>query len=216
MLALRPEPETPYIPSMTGPEGFKPVRPIRVHLARDEELGIEGEAQEGGGGEGGGDDDAEKGGALKMPPPAYGLWRSSVRVDPNLLHWQRVEDVEGAARPGRGSALGAGYRGSAVPSHIGRDSQIGPSSSAGPVDGEQSGPSGSGDADAGTGPRPPSYVSDDGVEYVVSAAPRSVAPSSVVGGPTAGHSGMSDVHPAWRPGFAVSEVGGWAANVARR
>lgn len=26
------------------------------------------------------------------PPPAYGLWRCSVRADPNLLHWQRYED----------------------------------------------------------------------------------------------------------------------------
>ena len=43
-------------------------------------------------------------------------------------------------------------------------------------------------------PRPPSYISDDGVSYAVSAVPRSVAPSMT---------GMSDVHPAWRPGFAV-------------
>ncbi|KKA30312.1 hypothetical protein TD95_003392 [Thielaviopsis punctulata] len=48
-----------------------PDRPIPVVLARDEEaVGIES-------------------GATKLNPPAYGLWRSSVRVDPNALYWQR-------------------------------------------------------------------------------------------------------------------------------
>jgi len=200
MLALRPEPETPHIPSMTGPEGFKPIRPIRVHLARDEELGIadDNENPEAD------PEDAEKNTGLKMPPPAYGLWRSSVRVDPNLLHWQRIEDVEAQ---NRNSALNLHKRNSVHPSPLigSRPVSVAPlaSGSGGPAERIRN---------EEAGPRPPSYVSDDGVEYVVSAAPRSVAPS-VVGG---GGSGMSDVHPAWRPGFAVSEVGGWAANNAAR
>lgn len=28
--------------------------------------------------------------AIRVPPPAYGLWRCSVRADPGLLHWQRI------------------------------------------------------------------------------------------------------------------------------
>ena len=39
MLVLHPPEETPRIPSMAGPDGFQPVRPIRVHLVRDEEMG---------------------------------------------------------------------------------------------------------------------------------------------------------------------------------
>ncbi|KAL2887906.1 hypothetical protein HOO65_040243 [Ceratocystis lukuohia] len=47
-----------------------PAEPIPVILARDEEAaGIESET-------------------TKLSPPAYGLWRSSVRVDPDGLRWQ--------------------------------------------------------------------------------------------------------------------------------
>ncbi|KAL1611937.1 hypothetical protein SLS60_000160 [Paraconiothyrium brasiliense] len=179
MLILHPPTENsdrPSIPNMTGPEGFNPIRPIRVHLARDEELAdayssdeeedVEGERRRDGGVEEGEKD-------VKLPPPAYGLWRSSVRVDPNLLHWQRVDDSAGPPQiPGSG--------------HTSRQSSQ-PASRNGSV----SGP-------AQEAPRPPSYVSDDGVSYAVEAAPRSVAPS---------HTGVSDIHPAWRPGYAVSEVG---------
>lgn len=42
-----------------------PARPIPVVLARDEEVAMEG------------DEDAVKDG-LRLPPPAYGLWRGSV------------------------------------------------------------------------------------------------------------------------------------------
>ncbi|KAK7186845.1 hypothetical protein DPSP01_007031 [Paraphaeosphaeria sporulosa] len=176
MLILHPpveDPDRPSIPNMSAPEGFVPVRPIRVHLARDEELA---DAYASSDDEEAGDErrdreataDAEKG--PKLPPPAYGLWRSSVRVDPNLLHWQRVESSPAPPQiPGRDS------RGS---SHT--------ASRAGSVSGA-----------AVEAPRPPSYMSDDGVGYAVDAAPRSVAPS---------HSGVSDIHPAWRPGYAVSEV----------
>ena len=70
MLALHPPSDHPRIPSMTGPEGFTPVRPIRVRLARDEEIAI-------GSGDGAGDPEKEVS-AVSMPPPAYGLWRCSV------------------------------------------------------------------------------------------------------------------------------------------
>ncbi|KAF2180340.1 hypothetical protein K469DRAFT_592348 [Zopfia rhizophila CBS 207.26] len=165
MLALHPEEEGPRIPSMTGPEGFHPVRPIRVHLARDEEIGVEDDDEV---------NDPEKMKGPAPPPPAYGLWRSSVRVDPNLLHWQRVDDSS-----------------SATPADSHPNSRNGSVSGiAGPASAERP-------REEHTGLRPPSYVSDDGVTYVVEAAPRSVAPS---------HTGVSDIHPAWRPGFAMSEV----------
>ncbi|KAI0554615.1 hypothetical protein F4679DRAFT_304976 [Xylaria curta] len=102
-----------------------PVQPIRVVLARDEEAaGIESEA-------------------TKMKPPAYGLWRESVRVDPNRLYWQRAQSP--------------------------------------PPSSPTSAPSTNGDSDRGNGThpalrRPPSYASDDGVDYVVDARPRSIAP----------------------------------------
>ncbi|KAF2735723.1 hypothetical protein EJ04DRAFT_434341 [Polyplosphaeria fusca] len=179
MLALHPPPDTPHIPSMTGPDGFHPVRPIRVHLARDEELADDSDSPENPA------DDAEK---LKVapPPPAYGLWRSSVRVDPNLLHWQRVEhpasnnsstpDLHSSSNSRNGSVSGAaGPAGHVIASQQQQ-----------PQEQQQQ-----------QGPRPPSYVSEDGVSYVVEAAPRSTAPAS---------SGVSDIHPAWRPGFAVAEV----------
>ncbi|POR38865.1 Uncharacterized protein TPAR_00943 [Tolypocladium paradoxum] len=100
-------------PGMFGPGGYVVLpKPIPVVLAQDEEAaGIEG-------------------GAAKLEPPAYGLWRESVRVDPNRLFWQRNASAGGAtARP-----------------------------------------------ETRTGPRPPSYASDDGISYVVEARPRSVAP----------------------------------------
>ncbi|KAF2677591.1 hypothetical protein K458DRAFT_319412 [Lentithecium fluviatile CBS 122367] len=169
MLILHPPSEDasrPYIPSMTGPEGFHPVRPIQVHLARDEELSDEEDEIEG-------DGDNRVKEKVTLPPPAYGLWRSSVRVDPNLLHWQRVD----------------GSRASVVPA----------GSNAGSRNGSVSGAAApAGDASPEVqGPRPPSYISEDGVTYITEAQPRSIAPS---------HTGVSDIHPAWRPGYAVSEV----------
>lgn len=55
--------------------GFaNPPQPIRVQLARDEEavLGVSEMA--------------------KVQPPAYGLWRESVRVDPGRIFWQKNEE----------------------------------------------------------------------------------------------------------------------------
>lgn len=182
MLLLHPPSDEPaHIPSMTGPEGFVPQQPIRVHLARDEDINSFDEER----GLPSPNDTADPPSEIKekpvaLPPPAYGLWRSSVRVDPNLLHWQRVESAQSAPPlPTNSRATSAvSTRSAASGNSVVTDTQ--------PVD-----------EDDDHGPRPPSYMSDDGVSYIVEAAPRSVAPS---------HSGVSDIHPAWRPGYAVSEV----------
>lgn len=111
MLIARGDP--PEVPRAIDPRGYAvPRKPIRVVMVQDEEAaGVESEA-------------------MRMKPPAYGLWRESVRVDPNRFFWQRNEAAQApASRPT-------------------------------------------------TGPRPPSYASDDGVSYVVEAVPRSIAPSS--------------------------------------
>ncbi|KAI1160350.1 hypothetical protein F5B18DRAFT_512801 [Nemania serpens] len=99
-----------------------PREPIRVVLARDEEAaGIESEA-------------------AKLKPPAYGLWRESVRVDPDRIYWQRAEVPPSASSTNSDS------------DSDGRDS---------PRTGQR---------------RPPSYASDDGIDYVVDVRPRSIAP----------------------------------------
>ncbi|KAI0505993.1 hypothetical protein F5B22DRAFT_484703 [Xylaria bambusicola] len=100
-----------------GQPGYAiPRQPIRVVLARDEEAaGIESET-------------------AKLKPPAYGLWRESVRVDPNRIYWQRAKS---------------------------------------PLPNGDDGDEGGGRT---TQRRPPSYASDDGIDYVVDARPRSIAP----------------------------------------
>ncbi|KAI0376180.1 hypothetical protein F5Y04DRAFT_286159 [Hypomontagnella monticulosa] len=121
MLIVRPpreqDEERPPLPRFMEPGGYAiPQRPIHVILARDEEAA------------------GNESTANKLQPPAYGLWRESVRVDPDRLYWQRNDQAptEGSdevhARPGTAHT------------------------------------------------RPPSYASDDGVNYVVEARPRSMAP----------------------------------------
>ncbi|KAI1104348.1 hypothetical protein F4804DRAFT_192425 [Jackrogersella minutella] len=76
MLIVKPpnedDEERRAMPRQLEPGGYAiPQRPIHVILARDEEVaGI--------------DETADK-----LQPPAYGLWRESVRVDPDRLYWQR-------------------------------------------------------------------------------------------------------------------------------
>lgn len=193
MLAVNPPEETPRIPAMTGPEGFHPVRPIRVHVARDEELGLDDE-YEVDHADLLGDDDPEKKKEVKVapPPPAYGLWRSSVRVNPNLLHWQRVEPApEPTPALQRGTVL------------FDNNARTGSVVAGGPEDALQQLERAR--TQEQTGPRPPSYVSDDGVSYVVDATPQ-IAPRASV---AQSHTGVSDIHPAWRPGYAISEVTLW-------
>ncbi|KAI0008089.1 hypothetical protein F4779DRAFT_466424 [Xylariaceae sp. FL0662B] len=121
MLVIKPPNEEEEhrlsMPERMEPGGYAvPRRPIRVILAHDEEAaGIESDLD-------------------KLQPPAYGLWRESVRVDPDRIFWQRNEQASpesgghGESRPTTGQA------------------------------------------------RPPSYASDDGIEYVVEARPRSMVP----------------------------------------
>jgi hypothetical protein len=184
MLMLNPNPPShtrPAMPNMTAAEGFQPVVPIRVHLRRDEEVAVDEEREV----------DVEKE-VLPPPPPAYGLWRSSVRVDPNLLHWQRVRDAGNNNNDSRGSAIS-----SVVQSRQGSVTAL-------PHAGSPLAASARGSAVAAPeGPRPPSYASEDGVSYIIEAAPR-----STVGGVRESVTGFSDVHPAWRPGYAMSEIRG--------
>ncbi|KAF7122794.1 hypothetical protein CNMCM5793_000904 [Aspergillus hiratsukae] len=112
------------IPSRVGPMGYaQPDRPIPVMLAGDEEALVESDSAV-----------REK---VTAPPPAYGLWRSSVRINPDLLYWRRLEDNELPPAAVNG---------------IERRSNRKPSL-----------------------PRPPSYASDDGVDYVIRAQPRPFA-----------------------------------------
>jgi hypothetical protein len=176
MLMLNPpREETQYMPNMLGAEGFQPIVPIRVHLRRDEEAAAENDESLRNDME---IDDPEKD-MPPPPPPAYGLWRSSVRVDPNLLHWQRVDNLSE-----RGSAM----------SHQTQSRAGSVTEQIPPV------PSRAHSAVA-EGPRPPSYVSEDGISYVVEAAPRSTVNRD-------SHTGYSEIHPAWRPGYAMSEIRG--------
>jgi hypothetical protein len=99
----------------------QPDRPIQVTLAGDEEALVDGAVRE----------------KVTTPPPAYGLWRSSVRINPDLLYWRRVEDDELPPAAVNGTQ---------------RRSNRKPSV-----------------------PRPPSYTSDDGVDYVIQAQPRPFA-----------------------------------------
>lgn len=187
MLSLNPKrvSEIPRIPDMAGPDGFQPDRPIRVHLARDEELAEEVDPVH--------VLDPEKE-ILKAPPPAYGLWRSSVvscnssgnrnlfltfdsqPINPNLLHWQRVDNMH----PLRQNPS------SANPANAQPNQLLDPFQSPEPQHRRGSG--------EGEG-RPPSYLSDDGVRYVVEAEPRSMAPQAP--------DTMSDVHPAYRGGLGI-------------
>jgi hypothetical protein len=71
MIITKPSQEeelSDQLPSMSGPGGYaNPAMPIRVALARDEEAaGIVSEA-------------------IKLPPPAYGLWRESVVSESSLF-----------------------------------------------------------------------------------------------------------------------------------
>ena len=219
MLLLRPPPppapsQITFNPNLTAPEGFVPERPIRVHLARDEvdadlEAGYSDDDHDGARDGLDAEKDRDK---VPLPPPAYGLWRSSVRVDPNLLHWQKVEEPpvpEGLGLGLRSSAMSS-TRGASAISARSYNTRGGSAISARTMGTERGGSAISVNSRVPVreeGPRPPSYASEDGVEYVVEARARSVAPvqtrTSAQAGAGEGRDGMSDIHPAWRPGYAV-------------
>ncbi|KAL5366324.1 hypothetical protein BJX96DRAFT_31359 [Aspergillus floccosus] len=122
-LAVLRGPATNRIPSRAGPNGYaQPERPIPVTFFADEEMttGGNGEVRE----------------KITAPPPAYGLWRSTVRINPDLLYWQRVDESASRSAPHSNG--------------MGEDSGSKP-----------------------TSPRPPSYTSDNGIDYAVGAQPRS-------------------------------------------
>ncbi|KAL8917316.1 MAG: hypothetical protein Q9172_005901 [Xanthocarpia lactea] len=86
MLSTRPrvrgERQVQRAPASADEEEYaQPDTPIPIILARDEELGLNDTSS-----------DEESVRPIQHPPPAYGLWRSSVkRADPDLIHWQRTD-----------------------------------------------------------------------------------------------------------------------------
>lgn len=98
-------------------------------------------------------------------------------------------------------------RGSAMSSNVGGSrngsvtalgaSRSSPLAAGGSTRGSAVSASGAAEDEAEVGPRPPSYASEDGVSYILEAEPRSTAPVGEA---------YSEIHPAWRPGFAMSEV----------
>ncbi|KAF1943526.1 hypothetical protein EJ02DRAFT_343065 [Clathrospora elynae] len=197
MLMLHPprQEHRPSVPAMIGPDGFQPIVPIRVHLARDEEVEVAEEVVEN-------DMDIDIEDAEKLPPPpppAYGLWRSSVRVNPNLLHWQRAD-----AESTRVSAISS----TMYSRSVSVSAAAVPPSPLGPLPLAAGARARASTVSVAEGPRPPSYASEDGVSYILEAAPRSTVRES--------HTGVSDIHPAWRPGYAMSEIRGGEIPSARR
>lgn len=101
VLRARRQKERHRVPNHVDGDGFaQPREPIRVILARDEELGLH-------------ESNSEESSQARLvsPPPAYGLWRCSVvrktwtsrggilltslqRADPNLIHWRRTGGLE--------------------------------------------------------------------------------------------------------------------------
>ncbi|KAL4994417.1 hypothetical protein BDV10DRAFT_151344 [Aspergillus recurvatus] len=109
---------------MTETAGYaRPNQPIHVTMAGDEERFTESHS-------------TSSSMKVTTPPPAYGLWRTSVRLDPSLLHWQRVENQPAAPQRTERKEENSNRK--------------------------------------ARGHRPPSYMSDDGVEYVVEAQSRSL------------------------------------------
>ncbi|OJD21805.1 hypothetical protein ACJ73_06850 [Blastomyces percursus] len=127
MLAWRSPPADPPSAApkaVSTCEYAPPDQPIPVILARDEEIMTEVDANNRTGRNG-------NLSGLPPPPPAYGLWRNSVKINPNLVHWQRREPTG----PQRENAESEDFN-----------------------DGPH---------------RPPSYISDDGVNYVIDIQPQS-------------------------------------------
>ncbi|OAX84747.1 hypothetical protein ACJ72_00886 [Emergomyces africanus] len=146
MLAWRPARGhlLPVTSSRVGTLGYaQPDQPIPIILARDEEIAMDVDTNNRTGG------NNSNVAGVTPPPPAYGLWRNSVKINPNLVHWQRREQTSSQRRSTQNENVNDGLH------------------------------------------RPPSYISDDGVNYVVVEAQpqsRQRAPDD------------SDIHPAERVG----------------
>lgn len=161
MLILRPkasenERRRHRLPKSYGPSGYAvPRKPIRVVLARDEEaVGIESET-------------------TMTNPPAYGLWRESVRVDPNQIYWQRnPEVVSSPAVEQREVVSDIDDDDDDDDRHHDDVSDLSDESG-----GEEETPGDEGRPHQRGLRRPPSYVSEDGISYIVEARPRSMAPT---------------------------------------
>ncbi|KAI5843994.1 hypothetical protein DFP73DRAFT_595016 [Morchella snyderi] len=110
-LQRRPSQNLSRIPSVSGPDGYaNPREPIRIQTTFDQDVdGVEPDL-------------------TKLPPPVYGLWRCSVRVNPNQFYWVRRTSMQ--------------------------QSTI--------LEGREPISSGSHNT-----PRPPSYVSEDGISYAL-------------------------------------------------
>ncbi|CAK7238773.1 MAG: hypothetical protein STHCBS139747_000192 [Sporothrix thermara] len=146
----------PLMPNIYAVGGYAiPDQPIRVVLARDEEAaGIESDA-------------------AKLQPPAYGLWRESVRVDPDRIYWQRNENAVAESNRSRSRSTGSNN------SRRHRTSGSGASTRSNSTRSITGGNGSDRDSTLGRdSPRPPSYMSEDGVRYVVEAQPRSIAPAA--------------------------------------
>ncbi|KAK8245745.1 hypothetical protein IWZ00DRAFT_327606 [Phyllosticta capitalensis] len=210
-----------------GPPSFNPRTPIRVHLARDEDMGA--------------DNSAAAAPRLsttsptavysfstpparqtfsapttprpsvspalgfappnfsrpnpRPPPPSYGVWRTSVPLDPNLLHWQRASSppplpntlaislpVSVSSTPQIGSLpheqeyeqqprKPQWQRGGASPARgLGRTSEQS-SRGGSPNQQRRPGPRGISPPRETSPSRPPSYVSEDGISYIFDATP---------------------------------------------
>ncbi|KAI5797424.1 hypothetical protein DFH27DRAFT_102820 [Peziza echinospora] len=84
-----------------------------------------------------------------VPPPAYGLWRHSVRVNPDQFYWVRRE-----SQPSSDEEEAAAAENGNLPPPPLTPLSMAPSAAEG----------------EGVSRRPPSYISEDGVSYVLSAA----------------------------------------------
>ena len=97
------------------------------------------------------DQEKEEDKEIAPPPPAYGLWRHSIRVNPDQFYWVRRNSGEVPEERDAGPQSGGdGDQIQAV---------------------EQEARAAGGNERTVEGARPPSYVSEEGVDYVL-AGPR--------------------------------------------
>lgn len=99
--------------------------------------------------------------ATKLPPPAYGLWRESVVSSPATKNVQSTS-TDAAQRVDPNRLYWARNEAALQRQQSARQTENRPQ----------------------TANRPPSYISDDGIDYVIEAAPRSIAPTTDVPLPT--------------------------------